>query len=220
MRITAALAAELSSLGGLVGIPELTTAVQDLLADYASAVPSCLGLRVSSPALGPGHAIETERRVEATPASAQASLRLDLLGGDLGPDRPLTVVSVLILAGQAGAFADFVGGADPLNRQGFRIVRRTVDDDLDPATARELTERDRTPLDDVIGRARVVNRAIGVLIDRGYPPEAALQVLEHDADTSGRTTLDQAWTIVQPAPGRVVQPGLPRPIPSPNLMAP
>jgi hypothetical protein len=207
MRITAALAAELSSLGDLVGIPELTSAVQDLLAVYASAVPSCLGLRVSSPALGPGGTIEIERSLEATRASALASLRLDLLGGDPGPDRRLTLVSVLILAGQAGAFADFVGGADPRSRQGFRIVRRTVDDDLDPATVRDLAERDWTSREDVIGRARVINRAIGVLIDRGNPPDAALQILQHDAGTSGRTTLDQAWTVVQPAPGPVIPPG-------------
>jgi hypothetical protein len=205
MRITAALAAELSSLGDLVGIPELTTAVQDLHADYASAVPSCLGLRVSSPALDPGHLIETDDDDQ----SVRASLRLDLLGGDPGPDRPLTLVSVLILAGRPGAFADFVGGADPLNRKGFRIVRRTVDEDLNTGPVRDLSERDRTRSENMIGRARVINRAIGVMIDRGHSPDAALRILQHDADAAGRATLDQAWTVTDSVSRPVTPPGPP-----------
>jgi hypothetical protein len=207
MRITAALAAELSSLGDLVGIPELTTAVQELLADYSSAVPSCLGLRVRSSALGPGRVIETDRGLEVTRVSARASLRLDLLGGDPGPDRRLTLVSVLILAGEAGAFADFVGGADPVNRQGFRIVRRSVDEDVDPPSARVVPDRDEPPVDRVTVHDRAINRAIGMLIDRGHPPEVALRILEHDAARAGRTTLDQARSVVQPETGPVTAPG-------------
>jgi hypothetical protein len=210
MRITAALAAELSSLGDLVGIPELTTAVQDVLADYASAVPSCLGLRVSSLALGPGRVIETDRSPDAIRPSIVASLRLDLVGGDPGPDRRPSLVSVLILAGAVGAFADFVGGADPLNQKGFRIVRRSIDEDLDPAVAADHPEGAGVTEESLTGRARVINRAIGVLIDRGHSPEAALGILRHDADTAGRTTLDQARTVVQhPVAGSVVPPGTP-----------
>jgi hypothetical protein len=109
-------------------------------------VPSSPAVRVTSPALGVHRAIETDG-IAAAREACRASLRLDLRGGDPQAGPPVSA-AIVILAGEAGAFADFVGGADPLARPGVRIVRRTVDEDVSQAWTE--THADRAELDDAV----------------------------------------------------------------------
>lgn len=228
MQITAALDAELRAMGELVGIPRLDSALRDLLTVCLSAVPSCLGLRVSSTALG-GYTIETSDWHSAR-ENCRATMRLDLLGlehidgfpvdglsGEPASDSS-PPVSVLLLAEISGAFADLVGGADPLSWPGIRIVRRTVNGELDRvvtppvsqpvrhtvvAAARQPAPDGRLPdadeSDDMFGGLqpmRVIHQAIGVLIDRGLPPTEALQLLHHQAQSAGRSLPEQAAAVM------------------------
>jgi hypothetical protein len=192
-QVVHALAGQLRTLGDLTGASELPAAVDRLLTACVSAVPSTLAVRVTSPALGFGRAIETEGILAAREA-CRASLRLDLLGGDPRSCHPVAV-SVLILAGQVGAFADFVGGADPLARPGVRIIRRTVDEDVSQVWTE--TSTGDADLDDAVPHGRIVHRAVGVLIDRGYLPDEALDELRRQATSTDRTLLDQAWEVLR-----------------------
>jgi hypothetical protein len=202
MHITSALHTELRDLGDQVGVPELPVAVQELIDACAAAVPSCLALRVTSPALGPSQVIETDG-ISTVFGAARASLRLDLLSGHVrvppGLIKRPTVVRVLLLAGNTGAFDDFVGGGDALDRQGFRIVRRTVDEDLSAPGDRAWTGEGLlvASSDSVVPAARTINRAVGVLIDRGHLPDDALELLNRQASTADRTVLEHARTVLQ-----------------------
>jgi hypothetical protein len=203
MRTTPAMHTELSALGDVVGVPELASAVHDLIDVAVATVPSCLALRITSPALGPAQTIQTAG-ISVLYGDARASLRLDLLGAPPGPGRPSTLVRVLILASQGGVFADFVGGADPTDRQGFRIVQRTIDEDLfipgnrAPPTDGPFDGGSTSTLTDGFAQHdRVVNRAVGVLMGRGHPPDLALELLHHQAATAHRTVLDHARALLQ-----------------------
>lgn len=203
MQITAASDAELQALSELPGNSALEAAVRDLLSACLSAVPSCLAVRVTSPALDPGLAIESLGILEAMERSL-ASLRLDLIGNYPQPhEQPTTAgwptaVTVLILASESGAFSTFVDGADRLDTPGFRIIRRSVDEDLPP---HDLPRPDHPPGHDaglgvVADHTRILNRAVGVLIDRGHLPDAALRVLHEQAEDAGLTVIEQARAVL------------------------
>jgi hypothetical protein len=193
-----ALADELRVLGDLTGAPEIPRALAHLLGACVEAVPSSLGIRVTSPALGPGHAIETAGYAEAT-AGCRASLRLDLLGSNPTSTGPI-IVTVVILAGRAGAFSEFVGGADPLTRPGVRIIRRTIDEDI--STQWTQMDADLGTLDDTVSGNRIIQRAVGVLIERGHLPDEAIHHLTRTAAATDTTLLDAAWNVLRSATKR------------------
>jgi hypothetical protein len=89
---------DMPHLGELVGITDLAGAVVDLVAACVTATPSCVALRVTSPAPGVGHAIATVD-YDHVRSLARASLRLDLLRHDPGPTRRWPVVTILLFAG-------------------------------------------------------------------------------------------------------------------------
>jgi hypothetical protein len=194
MQITAAVDAELRALSEMVGLPQLHLAVVDLLAVCLAAVPSCLALQVSSPALD-GVGITTEGFLDAR-RTCRASLRLELHGDGHRSGSTPTVVVVRVFAFQEGAFAEFVGGADPFSRQGFRIVRRTVDTDITAAVTTDPALDGHVP---AVSMMRTVNLAIGVLIDRGHLPEEALDLLHQQAAAAGRPVEDWAASVVHSA---------------------
>jgi hypothetical protein len=125
----------------------------------------------------------------------------------------VTAIIIRVFASTEDAFADFVGGADPLSRQGFRIVRRAVDGDLVGGTALDgaaawpdgVLALDGSEADVAVPVAlpaldlahlTVINRAIGVLMDRGLPPEEALQVLHGQAAAARESLADWAVRVV------------------------
>lgn len=192
--MVATLADELRALGDLSSAPDLARMLGLLLTACVEAVPSTLAVRVTSPALGPGRTIESAG-FGAAHQACRASLRLQLLGGERYPGSPAVQVTVVILAGRAGAFNDFVGGADPLARPGVRIVRRTVDEDVSEVWTEMDT--DLGALDDAVTGERIVQRAVGVLIEGGLLPDEAIEELQRHASGTGSTLLEAAWDVLR-----------------------
>jgi hypothetical protein len=173
MRITAAVAEQLLLLQGTPDLDgDLAAALDRLGRDVVRAVPSCL--TVSIALARPEDEISVSTTAGAAgPAAALASLAVPLSAGPCG--------DLLILrAGEAGAFlllADDLGG---LLGPGQPQI------ELDKHLSRPV-EPSNESLAASVADLRVVDQAVGVLVDRGLSPEAAHHELWRRAGGAGTT---------------------------------
>jgi hypothetical protein len=171
MRITATVTEQLRLLqGDLPRAGDFAAALSQLSRDVAVAVPSCLAVTITLARLGREISVSTV----AAPAVVLASLAV-----------PLSAVfpgGLLILrAGEAGAFLLLADDLDGLLGPGHPPI------DLDEHLAWPGAAN-ATSLGASLADLSAVDRAIGVLIDRGLPPEAAHRELGRRVG-EGDTTL-------------------------------
>ena len=158
MICSTALTAQLSALTATSGTADTDLqAILDVFGDdLLSAVPSFIGLAMTQ--RFDGFAITTTA-MDTDPARvARSSLALPVDTG--GPDQP--ACTVVFFAGEAGAFVHLAAGIQRINGPDPRVV-------LNGPLPNPLPKSGVTGLADL----SAVNRAIGVLITRGYFPDEA-----------------------------------------------
>ena len=172
MRITATVTKQLRLLqGDLARAGDLAAGLNQLSRDVAVAVPSCLAVTITLARLGGEISVSTT----AEPAAVLASLAVPLSAVSSG--------SLLVLrAGEAGAFVLLADDLDGVLGPGHSPI--DVDQHLAWPTATG-GEAFTTSLADL----RVVNHAVGVLVDRGLPPRAAHRELWRRAGATGTTVV-------------------------------
>jgi hypothetical protein len=166
---------------------DLVLMVRDLVRSATAWAPCCLAVIIT---LGDEESVHViDDRLQAGSAIVRASLRAQLTAP--GPGR--TGRHVVFLSERAGEFEDFAAltlrPTGPADRRPHRVV---IDGDL--AAAVGLTGNGQ--LVDVAADP-AVDRAVGVLLDRGYPPDEARQELADQARASGRSRLEQARRILR-----------------------
>ena len=158
MNYSTALIAQLSALTATSGSPDtdLQAILDVLLDDLLSAVPSFVGLTMTQ--RFDGFAVTTTAMDTDPTRLACSSLALPVDSG--WPDQ--MACTVVFFAGEAGAFVQLAAGLQRINGPDPRMV---LDGPLP----------DPLPISGVTGLADLgaVNRAIGVLITRGYFPDEA-----------------------------------------------
>lgn len=183
MEISAVLAVQLAILTEALGADgiDLEEHVKALLGDLAKAVPSAVGITVT---IGADEQFTTITTIDRTRAIA-ASLRVPLL--------PLKGIgagsSVAFLAATPGAFVDL--GADLAHALGVGPSGVILDGDL------------TLPDDSEAGgleHASVFNRAVGVLVERGFTIETARGQLDRMATDLGGDVLAAAYTVLGEIP--------------------
>lgn len=181
MDISALLAMQLSALTEALGVDDLDLEahLQALLYDVTTAISSCLGLSVviavdgqvmTLTAVEPDQRIGTSLRIPLEPVSF----------GDEGSH-------VIFYAATPGALVDLA--ADLAYAIGSDQCTLTLDGDLEP----------NFPPADGFDRLSTMNRAVGLLIDRGYTAAGAQAELRRrgkiagdDVFTAARIVLDEA----------------------------
>lgn len=175
MKITAALAAELSLLTEALDDPgfDVLDSLVRLAADVAAPIPTYCGLSVRVEGDGPPFTL-TELEPGSVAADIQTSLRLGLAGDR---DRPVVVI---LYAGAPGAFVDLAADIGWLTARSLRTL--VLDGDKIPATDSSAAEPvAAAPLSDI----SAVNQAIGTLVGRGYSLEQAARCLVDAAAYAG-----------------------------------
>ncbi len=173
MEITELLAEQLRI---LCGDPDrgdrLTAGLGQLGRDLAVAVPSCLAVSIVLVRLGDEIVISMVASATNS-AAVLASLAVPLSAGEPG--------DLLVLrAGEAGAFLLLADDLDGLLGPGHRPIDVDRHLRMPPVGTSES-------LAVALADLRAVNQGIGVLLDRGFPPDAAhreLQRRAHDANTT------------------------------------
>jgi hypothetical protein len=173
VRITAAVAEQLLLLHEDADRTSNSAAALHRLAQAVMlAVPSCLSVTITLVRLGGDISVSTVTGA-ATPAPALASLAVPLSAGALG--------DLLILrAREAGAFlllADDLGGLLGPGQPPIELDKHLSWPE----------EPSNESLAASVAGLRVVDQAIGVLVDRGLPPEAAHRELWRRAGEAGTT---------------------------------
>ena len=182
MRITAAMAEQLLLLHGDPDrAGEFAAALDRLGRDVALAVPTCLAVTITF--AGPGDAISVSTTTGgAEPAAVLASLAVPLSAGALG--------DLLILrAREAGAFlllADDLGGLLGPGQPPIELDKHLSWPE----------EPSNESLAASVAGLRVVDQAVGVLVDRGLSPEAAHRELWRRAGEAGTTVAAVGREIV------------------------
>jgi hypothetical protein len=186
MSMSAALAAELVVLTEALDDPDadLNVLLGQLAHDAGIAVPSFLGLAInvaldlsdspiifSSFSFGAGSGIASSLLVPISAPDASA-------------------VQVVFYAGVPGAFIGLA--ADAGIALGLAPDACVLDAHLTPPPA-SSSEAGSTALSTLV----VVNRAVGVLVDRGFTPEAALQELRRRAEAEGSRLHDAAQAVLR-----------------------
>lgn len=171
----------------LGGTSDLADGLDTLLADLVRAAPSAVGLEVRVVAVGQD--VLLGRFVEGTgPYDVGASLRVPLgPDGDVrahGPDS----VSVTFYATRPGAFVDL--GADLALVGGLALDRVDLDGHRPTSTRSGVRG---------LEQVSAVQRAVGVLIDRGIPPDQAYDRLAEEARTCSAAVADHARSVVAEA---------------------
>lgn len=179
MRITAAVAEQLLLLHG---DPDrghnFVAALSWLGRDVVLAVPSCLAVTITHARLGG----EISASTVAAPAPVLASLAV-----------PLSTVSsgglLILRAGEAGAFLLLADDLDGLLGPGHPPI------DLDEHLAWPSAENAKS-LCASLADLSAVDQAIGVLVDRGLPPEAAHRELERRVGEGDTTIADVSRALL------------------------
>ncbi len=157
-----ALRQHLDALTTYLDIPgaDLNAILDVLLDDIVEAVPSFLGLRLTVTAGGGSTTIVTLGPHQATIVKASLLLPLQQFIDEAAPGD-----GMVLFAAQPGAFISLANATRELfGLDGQVLLDRHLPISGDPAIG---TDGDTT--EDL----RLINIAIGVLMDRGYPPEQA-----------------------------------------------
>lgn len=188
MRITAAVAEQLLLLHG---DPDrghnFEAALSRLGRDVVLAVPSCLAVTITLARLEGEISVSTV----AAPAAVLASLAVPLSAG--------SAALLILRAGEAGAFLLLADDLDGLLGPGQPPI------DLDEHLAWPGAAN-AEPLGASLADLSAVDQAIGLLIDRGLPPDAAHRELRRrvgEGDTTiadvGRALLASPWSDPGPS---------------------
>ena len=169
MDLPASLAGHLQILCGDAGSAEdLLFTLQQLADDVAFAVPSCRAASLT--VLQFGGPLTLSVWPTSAPPHADPGVLASVAVSLAAPPGP----SLLLQAGQAGAFSQLVD--DLLMLAGIDLAAIVLDADLTlpPATT-------GTSIAAQLADLAAVNQAIGVLVDRVWEPATASQELEHQA---------------------------------------
>jgi hypothetical protein len=146
--------------------------LKQLGTDLTRVVPSLLAVSLTLVRLGYDVAVTTLAPL-AESSRVTASLAVPLTAGETGD-------ALLMQAGEPGAFilladdlAGHLGPGDPP----LQIDRHLA----------LLPTAPNTSIEFVLAELRVVNQALGILIDRGCTPEAAVDEIQRRARTTGGT---------------------------------
>lgn len=165
----------------------LVLMVRDLVRSASALAPSCIGVIITIGDQSPLYAIDD--RLRAGTAGVRASLRALITAP--GPGHPAR--QVIFLAERPGEFEDFeVGPLSSPRASGRSVDHLVIDGDLDAATS---LKDDARPID--LDPDRDLNRALGVLLDRGFPPAEARQELRDQADECGNDLVGQARVLLR-----------------------
>jgi hypothetical protein len=159
--------------------------VRDLVRSAVASAPSCLAVIITVGKEEPLYAIDD--RLREGVAIVRASLRAQITTS--GPGTPRR--QIVFLAERAREFADFTALDLPITSPQGYAHHLVIDRDLDSAFG--LTH----DLPKEISAGRVIDRAIGVLLDRGFLPAEALQELQTRANASGLTLSEQADIVLR-----------------------
>lgn len=174
MGITAALAADLSTLTEALDDPDIDIAdtLRGLGAVAALAVRSYLGLTVTI-LLSTGDVTLTTLGRDVAPGDVRTSLHLPV---PRAPNEGLaSLVSVTLYAGNPGAFTDLA--ADLAWLTGRALADFALDRHLIPPRAPDATSATAVTV--------LIDQAVGVLIGHGYTPEQAHRELDARAARLG-----------------------------------
>jgi hypothetical protein len=164
----------------------LVLMVRDLIRSAVASAPSCLAVIITLGDEEPLYAIDD--RLRAGNAVVRASLRAQIT--ESGPGHPMR--HVVFLAEQAGEFEDLTAMPLPViglpEHQWHHLV---IDGDLSAATTLIGGGRGSD-----IDPGRLVNRAIGVMLDRGFPPDEAFDELRSQAQATGHELAEHAQLIL------------------------
>lgn len=150
---------------------DLNAILDVLLDDITEAVPSFLGLELTITVGGASSTITTLPAHVAPDARTSLMLPLTHLTDGAAPDD-----SLILFAGEPHSFMDLA-----------RVVRVRLDLDDVNLLDRHLptgAQDGGTTADESLGH-RLINVGIGVLMDRGFPPERAAQELARRAQGHG-----------------------------------
>jgi hypothetical protein len=178
----------------------LVLLVRDLVRSANAAAPSCIGVIITIGDEEPFHIIDD--RLRAGTAIVRASLRAQFAAPR--PDHPGR--QIVLLAERPGEFKEFTTTTLPTTNTTDHLRHLVLDEDLET----DIGPAAGSPQDD--HPARLVDQALGVLLDRGFPPTEALQELRNTARAAGRSLPEQAQIILlslprtpNRAPGRHIQ---------------
>lgn len=161
----------------------LVLLVRDLVRSAVASAPSCLGVIITIGDEEPFYIIDD--RLRGATAVVRASLRAQFAVS--GPGEPAR--QIVLLAEQAGGFKDFAAAALPASGIPDQMHVVVIDGDLDADIGPAASPGDYP--------GRVVDRAIGVLLDRGLRPAEALQELRARAQACGRSLPEQAALVLE-----------------------
>lgn len=184
VEITAALAADLAILTQALdeSDADLADALRQLVADVRLAVPSYLGLTLTS--ADARYPLALTAMEPFAHAGDVASTLLVPLTEDSAEDAGVQLVLILYAA-RPGAFVDLA--ADLCWLTGRQLIDFPID--------QHLNLPDADPENDLRGSS-LVNQAIGVLIGRGYTPEQAELEIRTSAAAAGHTRAQAASIIL------------------------
>ena len=169
---------QLNALTTYLDIPgtDLHAILDVLIDDIAEAVPSFLGLRLTITAGGGSTTIATLQPHLALSARASLLLPLTQFTNEVAPGD-----GMVLFAAQPGAFTSLADAA----RELFGLDGQVQMDQHLPVSGDPVIGTDVDPTVD----HRLINAAIGVLIDRGYPPELApLELARRAGGSDGNLT--------------------------------
>ena len=179
-----ALRQHLDTLTTYLDIPgaDLNAMLDVLIDDITTAVPSFLGLRLTVTAGAAGTTITTLHPDLARTTQASLLLPLHQITHAAPGD------SLILYAAQPGAFTALATATrETFNLDGQIVLDPHLDTDADPLTPPVVSGADDP---------RLINNAIGVLIDHGYPTDHAHQELTRRARRHGTNLTTAAQKLL------------------------
>lgn len=171
MQITAALSRGLALLTQALEEPgsDIARTLGELATDARLAVRSHLGLRLTTGGDPPFTVTALEDHARPQDARSSLMMRLASRGGDAAPG------TLVLYASRAGAFVDLAADLSWLT--GVDLSSHVIDQHLPLDVA--------APDEPTAHAASVVDQAVGVLLGRGHPPDAARAELDARAAADG-----------------------------------